>query len=329
MIDSKECIYKTTKDAMKLELIQFQSTDKLLLPGLFYQPLNHQTTRAAVWLHGMGDTGVFYNPPRINALGKTLTSRNISLLAFNNRGAYNKKTLKINDESLTEENRIYQAGTHYELIADSTKDINGAVNFLRTRGYSTLYLIGHSTGANKVCVYHTREVQTEFTKYVLAGPGDDVGLFYDKLGDKKFHLALKYAKQCITQNHPWKIMPKYTGMYPFSAQSANEILDANGTYNTFPFLEATTTRLGKKTLFAELRKIDIPTLCIFGELDEYAYTAGGTKTALKLMEQAMIGSRQTTKGKHSFQIVQGADHGFKGYEQQFATQVTAWLEQDS
>jgi alpha-beta hydrolase superfamily lysophospholipase len=157
---------------MNLELVSVLSTDKLLLPGLLYTP-DKQTMKAAIWLHGMGDSGTFYNTERINALGHALNQKGIALLGLNNRGAHNRKDLHIADEGLPDEERSYQAGTHYELIRDCVKDIDGAAQFLQERGYSELYLIGHSTGANKVCVYDANAAHNPFSKYVLAGPGDD------------------------------------------------------------------------------------------------------------------------------------------------------------
>ena len=59
---------------MKLAFVSLLSSDKLKLPGLLYEP-DKPTKKAAIWLHGMGDSGVFYNPERINALGKALTGK--------------------------------------------------------------------------------------------------------------------------------------------------------------------------------------------------------------------------------------------------------------
>ncbi len=305
---------------MNLELISVISTDKLELPGLFYTPKT-KSTKVAVWLHGMGDSGTFYNPVRINALAEALTARGISLLAFNNRGAHNIKKLRIVDETLADEDVGYSGGTFYELIADCVKDIDGSVSFLKNREFDELYLIGHSTGANKICAYHERAKNNSFKKYVLAGPGDDSGLFFSDLGEKKFKLALNFAKNARKANK-YKIMPKYSGMYPFTVQSAVDILDPDGDYNTFPFYEVTTRRLGKKPLFSEYSKIDLPTLVIFGENDEYAYTAGSAKDALKIFK--MFTNRAAAEST-DFELVTNADHSFHGQENQFAEQIASWL----
>jgi pimeloyl-ACP methyl ester carboxylesterase len=306
---------------MKTELFQLLTTDKLKLPGLLFTP-DKPTKKVAIWLHGMGDNGMFYNPKRINALGAALTDQGIAFLSFNNRGAHDKKTLSIQDDSLPQAERNFQGGTHYELIADCVKDIDGAVQFLKDKKYTEFYLMGHSTGANKICVYNQRAAKNPFSKYVLAGPGDDSGLFYKELGESLFTKTLAKAKELKKSGRGLAIMSEDSGMYPFSAQSAYDIMNPNGDYNTFPFYEVATKRLGTKALFEAYRKIRIPTLTVFGENDEYAYTAGTVSDALIMLEDNTYESIVNDCG---FLTIQGADHGFHDAEDAFARSVAGWL----
>ncbi len=307
----------------QLEFISLESSDRLQLPGLLYSP-DRQTKKAAIWLHGMGDSGVFYNPELVNALGEALAANDIALLAFNNRGAHGCKRLKILDEALPEENRIYQGGTYFEKITDCIQDVDGAAAWLKTRGFSELYLLGHSTGANKICAFHIRAKHNPFSKYVLAGPGDDVGLYFQSLGPKRFWKALKYAATMVDKD-PLHTMPRYTGMYPFSAQSAWDIMNPDGAYNTFPYYECLDERLGRKPLFEEYRKIDKKTLVIIGKSDEYAHTAGDADNALKLFVKYTSNSQL----KHAdFISLPEADHSFRGREVEFAKTVSDWLAYD-
>lgn len=306
---------------MKLELVQLLSTDKLKLPGLLYTP-DKPTKKAAIWLHGMGDNGMFYNPKRINALGTALTNQGITFLSFNNRGAHNSKQLYRDDPNLPEAQREVQAGCLYEIIRDCVADIDGAVNFLQTKKYSEFYLLGHSTGANKICVYQQHVKQNPFKKYVLAGPGDDSGLYYDELGADRFTNTLATAKQLTKSGKGMDIMTQASGMGGFSAQSAYDILNPNGDYNTFPFYEATTKRLGTKALFEAYRKIRIPTLTVFGENDESARTAGGVSDALIALED---NTHESIIDDCGFLTIAGGDHGFHGVEEAFASAVASWL----
>lgn len=313
---------------MKLRFDSFLATDKVMLPGLLYEPEKYKSgaaKKAAIWLHGMGDNGIFYKPHLMNALGEALAQNNIALLTFNNRGAHSQKQLKLADETLPEEDRSYPGGTHYELIADCVKDIDGAAGFLKEQGFEELYLMGHSTGANKICAYHARVRHNPFAKYVLAGPGDDVGLFFTELGANRYWQALRYAAAKVDAGDPLHTMPKYSGMYPFSAQSARDILDPEGAYNTFPYYETSRERLGKKPPFEEYRKIDKPTLVIIGAADEYMDTAGGAEGALKLL---MEHTSNAQLKQADFVTVAGADHSFHDQEAEFAGKVSDWLAYD-
>lgn len=305
---------------MRLELVSIVSSDKIWLPGLLYRP-EKDTGKVAVWLHGMGDSAAFYKPLLINALGEALAEQGIALLAFNNRGAHNSKSLKIADETFPEEDRRYQGGTYYELINDCVKDIDGAVSFLKEQDFSEFYLLGHSTGANKICAYHVSAKENPFTKYVLAGPGDDVGIFFAELGEKKFWAALRYAAAHL-KTDPLKTMPKYSGMYPFSVQSAKDILDPDGAYNTFPFYEASHERIGTKRLFDEYQQLDRATLVIFGDSDEYTEHVGGAAAAQKLF---MKHTSNAMLKKTDFSLVPDALHNFRGNETGFARRVADWL----
>jgi pimeloyl-ACP methyl ester carboxylesterase len=304
---------------MTLEFLTILSSDNLMLPGLFFTPAK-KSKRAAVWLHGMGDSGSFYNPRRANAIAKALTSKGIAFLSFNNRGAHNSKRLMSADKTLPEKERSYKGGTHFELIRDAIKDIDGAAALLHERGYDELYLIGHSSGANKICVYDAHKKNNPFSKYVLAGAGDDTGLFYLELGKHRFDKAMAYAKAKISAGEGLRIMPKYTGMHPFSAQSALDILDPEGDYSTFPYYELKSERLGKKKLFKEYAGIGKPLLAIYGELDEFCEHVGGAAAALEILKQYT-----NPKTRAEYALITGADHGFHQQETVFAEKVAGWL----
>ncbi len=70
--------------------MSLETTDGLGLPGLLFKP-DKDTKKAVVWLHGMGDNAVFYNPGFINTIGKAMTDKGIAVLAFHNRGAAQQK----------------------------------------------------------------------------------------------------------------------------------------------------------------------------------------------------------------------------------------------
>ena len=306
---------------MQTTHISFPATDSVVLPGLLYEP-DTKTQSILIWLHGMGDSGVFYKPERITSLADSLTKRGVALLAFNNRGAHNSKQLYKDDPSLSPAKQRYQGGTHYEKIADCLFDIDGAAAFVASQDFTNLFLAGHSTGANKICVYNSLAKANKFQKFVLAGPGDDLGLNYLHLGPKKYKQTLEYAKAAIANGSPTKTMPIYSGMHPFSAQSTVDLLQPNGLYNTFSYFEETNAQLGTKKLFNEYSSISKPLLVVIGSDDGSVATAGGSAEALKILKHH---TNIRIVDESDFKIIADTDHNFSGKANEFAELIADWV----
>ncbi|MBC7708396.1 hypothetical protein H7Y63_04175 [Polaromonas sp.] len=117
-------------------------------------------------------------------------------------------------------------------------------------------------------------------------------------------------------------MPMYSGMQPFSAQSAADILDPDSYYNTFPYYESLNGQLGTKEIFSAYLNITKPMLIIAGSDDEAASTAGGAEAALHLLKKY---TNPIVTAKCAYSIVPEADHSFHGAEDEFAVKVASWL----
>lgn len=303
----------------KPKLIEFTNTNGVKLPGLLYEPPK-KTGTVLINLHGNGSSSVFYSVKRSNIFGEYLNRIGISFFTFNNMGAHYIKKL----EKLTnKEWEKVRLGTAYEIIKDCIFDIDGAVEFLRKQGFKKFYLMGHSTGANKIAVFNYYRPKNPFSKYILTGGGDDTGIFYISMGNKKFHLALKKCKEAIRKNKGDKLIPKYLTDYIISYKSFYDTINPDGDYNTFPFNEVLNNlKLSKKRLFREFKSIKIPTLVIYGSEDEYCH--GNVKKCVKILQNEVSDRKQFT-----FQIIEDADHSFPGKEEELAHLVCNWLKNSS
>jgi len=147
-------------------------------------------------------------------------------------------------------------GVWYEKIEDCVYDIDGVVEYLKNLGYEHFFLMGKSTGANKICVYHEllqkQGRTTPFSGYILLSGGDDVGLWYEDMGAELFQEVLSNSQKAI-QEKRGEERPTIRRCFleDFSYQSAADILGPDGPYNCFPFYEAFRDRLGTKELFQE------------------------------------------------------------------------------
>ena len=300
---------------MKTRLVTFRSTDGLRLPGLLYEPAR-PSREAAIFLHGTGDSSVFYSARRTNAFGEELTRRGISWLAFNNRGAHLIKRLNRRRGPRADSVTL---GMTYELVKDCVPDIEGAIEFLREEGYRRFHLVGHSTGANKIAIFNRRRPRNRVSRYVLLAPGDDVGIYYATLGERRFHRALETARARVGAGRGLELVPPSISPFPISWMSLLDTIDPDGDYNTFPFLETMRgLALSRKTTFRDFRTIRKPTLALYGAEDEYCF--GEVPRCVEILREKAREPRRFETA-----VIPGADHGFSGEEHRAGAIVARFL----
>jgi dienelactone hydrolase len=291
------------------EFVQFTTEDGLLLPGLLFAAPDSK--KVAVHLHGNGSASVFYRHGYETA--QILNKKGISLLMFNNRGAHiiKKFTIKKGEE---EERVSY--GTSFEKIKECVFDIDAAVEFLKARGFNTFYLYGHSTGANKICVYNHYKPEHVFSKFVIEAGGDDTGLHYDELGKEQFFRLLNTAKEKIETGAGEEFVTEIFPSMLYSYAGFYDVCNPDGDYNCFPYIESLKKIvLSTKPLYRYFKEINTPSALIYGANDEYAW---GNATACAQLLESM-------KPEFAYHVVQGADHGFHGKSEEVAGIVADYL----
>jgi pimeloyl-ACP methyl ester carboxylesterase len=293
------------------KLVQIQTEDGLILPGLLYEA--PKSEKVAVHLHGNGSTSVFYSDDQRGILAQALIEEGISFLLFNNRGAHYIKKLDIIARGKKTQKRF---GTAYEKIKECVYDIDGAVDFLKNRGYREFYLIGESTGSNKICVYNFYKPNNRVAKYILLGGADDVGIYYDGLGKKRFSTLLKQSKEKIRKGEGEEVIHELLPDKIFSYKGFYDIANPDGNYNVFPFLEALgKANLSKRPLFRYYKSITKPTLVVYGEKDQYAW--GDVPRVVEIMRKQ--------KPEFTYKIIKDADHSFSEHQKQLAEVVCTWI----
>jgi len=293
------------------KLVQIKTEDGLTLHGLLYEI--PRSKKVAIHLHGNGSSSVFYNDDKRNEQAKALNKKSISFLLFNNRGAHLIKKLDVIKKGKKERKRF---GMAYEKIKDCVKDIDGAIRYLEKLGYKEFYLIGESTGANKICVYHYYKPKNKVSKYILLSGGDDTGIYYDILGKKKFFKLLEKSKDKIKKRKGEEIIKEFLPDDFFSYIGFYDIANPDGDYNCFPFLEAIRDiKLSKKPLFRYFKSINKPTIVIYGEEDKYAWR--NVSRVVKILKEQ--------KPELEYKIIKGADHGFSEHQKELSKTIVDWL----
>jgi pimeloyl-ACP methyl ester carboxylesterase len=298
----------------RTEHIRFFSADGFKLAGLLFSPQT-QTKKVAIFLHGNGSSSVFESIEDAQAYASAFTSKDISFFPFNNRGSGYIRSLKKNVDGV--ETR-FKGGTAYELIKDCLYDIDGAVGHLRTLGFDEFYLIGESTGANKICVYDYCKKNNPISKYVLVSGGDDSGIYFEMLGKETFEKALLKAKTEINKGNGEVLIPPEYGDFMLSWQSFHDTLNPDGSYNSFPYNDYfNKLKLSTKELFYQFKAIKKPLMVVYGEVDEYCY--GRVPDIV-----AHLDSIQSSTDYKSI-IIPGGDHGLTGKMDQAAEGISKWI----
>jgi len=297
---------------LRPEFIEFKTKDGITLPGLFYKA--RKSNAAVIYLHGNGSSSIFYDAAKHqNTMASALNKRGIAILYFNNRGAHLIHKLNVEKGGRIARKRF---GMAYERIKECVPDIEGAISFLKKRGYKKFYLMGASTGANKICVYDFYKPKNEIAKYILLCGGDDTGIYYHALGKSKFWNLLSQSKKKIRTKRGNEIMPDILPDEIFSYTGFYDIANPDGDYNTFPFYEVIRrVKLSKKPLFRYFKSIKKPALVVYGDKDEYAW--GNVPRIVEILKRY--------QSKLDYKIIKGADHGFKGCQQQLANTVADWM----
>jgi pimeloyl-ACP methyl ester carboxylesterase len=273
--------------------VKFAATDGVELAGLLYEP-ERRTNHVAIFLHGTGGASIF-DSSRANLLAREFVTRGIAYFPFNNRGAH----------VIRKPGR----GSAYERIRDCVPDIDGALRELRRRGYRELYLIGHSTGANKVAVYDHLKPRNGVRRYVLLAGGDDTGLMYEQLGPRRFRTMLARAREHRSDELVPGMLVSWRALY--------DMINPNGDYNVFPFGEVIRgERLSRRPLFRHVKKMRKPTLVVYGDQDPFCY--GDVSRCVAILADHVGPNFELT-------IMEDADHGFGGREQELGTMIAEWL----
>jgi pimeloyl-ACP methyl ester carboxylesterase len=295
-------------------LVSFRATDGVVLAGMLFEP-RRRTAVAAAFLHGNGDSSIFRSG-RTNVLARELLGKGVAFLPFDNRGSGLLRWLKRDRDGETEH---LTGGMSHELIGESAYDIDGALRFLRSSGYRRLHLIGHSTGANKIVLYHYRKPRNSVASYVLLAPGDDTGLYYEALGAQRFRKALERSRVEIARGRGDRLVPRSWSPFPLTVRSFFDTIDPDGDYNIFPFLEAAKDlQLSTKTLFREFGSIRKRTLVMYGSEDEFCH--GNVPMYVDLLER-----HAAPRARLHTEILEGADHGFHGRQEEVARNIASYV----
>lgn len=290
-------------DNLGLSHFTIETTDGVLLPALRYSAHLRTNHAIMIYLHGAGSSSIIRNPTLTNTLAASLQTEDCDLLTFNNRGAgYITKFDTTSGQS-------FMGGMTYEKISDAVLDINAAIDWSISNGFSRIYLAGHSTGANKIVVWSQTQKCDRVRKLFLISGGDDITLQRSRYEPK----AIRDLEAVLGASSPVEdnlLVPEhlFPGKHPISRRSLRELITPDSDYDIFPFGRSHSKNAFNKFILAANK---YKTICIYGSNDF------GTGIPV---DEALTILRQKNPKVDTYKI-QDADHGFHGKENELSSLI--------
>jgi len=282
------------------KLVTALTKDNIWLQGLYCRP-KIKSNKAILHIHGL--QGNFYENYFVDPLAVGANKNNIAFLTVNQHGSGYRQDYWKKDFSDT---RMY--GGNYEMFEDCIIDINAWIKFLKQKGYTQIYLQGHSLGTLKVVFYQVKTTNPLVKALILLSPADLIGLWKQKVKSKdKQYLSL--ARKFIRNNHEDKLMPEKTSHYPVSAKTYYNFYGPDANTHIFDFHNSNFN-------YKYLKQIDIPTLAILGDKDNYT-KKGKADEYLHMIKDNMK--------RCKIKLFKNSDHWYIGREDQLAEFLVKWI----
>lgn len=284
-------------------LAEIVTKDKLIHQGLFYKPTK-VGKKAILWVHGL--SGTFYgNTKLFEAFAEQCEKEGIGFAAFNNRGHDVVTGIKKIDKEKAKDYTRIVGGAGVEVFEECIFDLDAGIAFLQKQGFTYIYLVGHSTGANKTCYFAGLQNDLRVAGISLISPINDR---LDPERRSPFYIHF-IAKLLISLGLGSKLLSGLSE-YPGTSKRFLSLMTPGSAEDTYDYGDPEP----KMTNFSRITK---PLLVVFGGIDELAD---------RPVEQIkkVFDAFQNSKKYKSF-IVPNALHSFNGKEETLVKTILQWV----
>ena len=291
---------------MNINTAIFRATDGVELRGVIYKS-DSKTNKILISIHGMATNCI---KKRDEVIARKINNQGIDCLVFNNRGHDIVNYIKKEKELMPE-----LAGTAYEEISECYEDILGAIKYTLEKGYTEIYLMGHSLGSTKIVFFYNKLINENKEllsnlKSVILLSLVDIPLAIKVLLKEKYTSMVKYAKTMKDQNMEKHLMPEESFIYPISVKTFLRYALENEDINFARYTD-------KEYDFKEINNIQIPLLMRWGNDKELII-----QKADELCEflKTKINNKNSNIG-----YIDGADHSYHEKEELLANEIVEFL----
>lgn len=294
---------------MLCDFVQVTAKDGVNLEGLVFTPKDSPSTAVGVWLHGLG-SNFHRSYTRTTKLAKLFNDNGIAFASFDTRGhdavAHSVKF----DKRKKKGYKGVTIGAAYENFVDSFFDLEAIVDYLK-KDFDKIFLLGHSTGANKVAYYLARE-HKKVAGGALISPVSDVPMIKKELGDK-YEETIDLARDMVNRGDGKKLIPEDFSPNIYTASRLLSLANDNSVEQLFPNRNFS----GPLRVFS---RIKAPVIVIFGDKDDYLKVD-------RVLPQDLVDSfAKYAKNKDFTSFIGVAcDHSFTDHEEELGKVLIDWI----
>lgn len=284
-------------------LIEISTPDGIILPGALWRCLRAKTI--VVRIPGLGGTFTSHLTAS-TTIAHELTKRGIALAVFNTRGSYTASSLR-----RSKRRQRLPGGEAFEHFTDCRHDLTGMVRAVRRLGYHRIFLLGHSTGANKAA-YACSHGLHGVAGVVLQGAISDLTALRQEYGNIRLALLTKLARKAVGRGKGDELISqRFTGSRLFSNKRFLSLAVPGMPEDTFPYYDV-------KRKFPWVRGWRLPLMVLLGSRDQFLDRPA--RDLLKIFDTQCAQLRDYTSV-----MVHGADHGFSKHPQLLGRLLAAWV----
>ncbi len=283
--------------------VRIVTPKKYVLDGLWFGSKRPRT--ALVFVHGLGANAFAHHDYLV-----PLADRDTAVLFFSNRGHDGIAGIKKIKPSAKKGYVWERAGVAHEVFTECVDDLQGTVDLVRKRGARRIFLVGHSTGCQKIAYYLAQRGKRQLVSgAVFLCPISDYASATHE-DERKRKRAERAARKLIRDKQPHELLPAYLWRGPIDAQRFLSLYTPNSKEEIFTYAQP-------RKIPRVLRKLKSPLLVVFAGDDEYRD---------RPTEEIAAWFRANLQSPRAdIQILSGASHSFTGKEATVARAIRTWI----
>jgi len=284
--------------------IRIITPKKYLLNGLAFG--GDKPKAALVFVHGLTSTAFAHHD-----FLTPLSGKNTAAIFFSNRGHDKVAGIKRLDRKTEKGYTREIAGEAHEVFTDCVDDIQGVVDYLLKKKVKDIYLVGHSTGCQKIVYYLSRKnKQKKVRGAVFLCPLSDYAIIKKFTEPNKLKKAEQTARKLVKQKKSHEFLPSNVWPDLLDAQRFLSLYTPNSKEEIFTYAQPRKTP-------RVFQKVKIPLLTVFAKNDEYR------DQDITDIARWFENNVKSTQGMVS--IISGALHGFNGKEKQVVKLIRLFI----